>query len=123
MRWWEGRQGTNRVLIAAFGVLAATAIVVTGVFTRLLGGDSRQVVVNMEQGVTQQDRNTVREACGTLPGIAVIADRGDPAKQAVFPVRFNISGTTPAQESALYACLDRFPDLVRGPDPVSRLGD
>lgn len=122
MRWWQGRKGTNRVLIAAFGFLAITAIVMAGIFTRLLGGDSRQVVVNMQQGITEADRQTVKDACGGLPGISVIADRGRADRQYAFPVRFRLTGSTPAQESALYACLDGFPQLVRGPDPVSREG-
>jgi len=120
MRWWQGRQGVNRVLIACFAFLAITAIVVAGVFSRLLAGDSRQVLVNMRQGITDADRQTVKDACGVLPGISVIADRGDPAKQAVFPVRFRLSGSSPAEESALYACLNGFPQLVRGFDPPTR---
>lgn len=123
MRWWEGRKGTNRIIITAFGVLAATAIVVTGIFTRLVPGDSRQVLINVNQGITDADRTTVKQACGHLPGISVIADRGNPARQFAFPIRFRLTGSTPAQESALYACVNTFPQFVKGIDPVTREGE
>jgi hypothetical protein len=113
-RWWQGRKGRNRVLIAVFAALALATMLTAGISNKLLGGDQRQIVATMAPNVTDADRATVKQACGGLPGVTVVADRGAQRRQAAFPVRFGISGSTPAQESALYACLDRFPTLVRG---------
>ena len=49
-----------------------------------------------------------------LPGITVVADQGARERQYRFPVRFRISDSTPAEEAALNACIDRYPQLVRG---------
>jgi hypothetical protein len=104
------------VLITLFGVLAATSIVVTGVFDKLLAGDPRVLVVTMKQEVGQPARELLKRECGSLPGIHVVADKGnpDPAIQGRFPVRFSLADTTPAQEAALEECIDRHRDLVRG---------
>lgn len=104
----------NRALLIGFGVLGLIGILLPAVFNHLLAGDTRQLVVTMQQGVTQQDRVDLKEACGGLPGIRVVADRGAPSAQYRFPVRFDIGGTTPAQEAALEACITRYPELVRG---------
>ncbi|MCW2620673.1 MAG: hypothetical protein JWL64_275 [Frankiales bacterium] len=113
-RWWQGRKGRNRVLIVAFAALALATMLTAGISNKLLGGDKRQVVATMAQGVSDADRTTVKQACGGLPGVTVVADKGAQRRQAAFPVRFGIAGSTPAQESALYACLDRYRPLVRG---------
>jgi hypothetical protein len=107
---------TNTLLISAFGVLAAGSIVVTGVFDKLLAGDPRVLVVTMNQDAGQSARELLKRDCGSLPGIGVVADKGnpDPAIQGRFPVRFALGGTTPAQEAALEACIDRHRSLVRG---------
>lgn len=99
-----------------FAVLAVTSIVVTGVFDKLLAGDPRVLVVTMEQNAGQSARELLKSDCGSLPGISVVADKGDrdPAIQGRFPVRFNLAGTTPAQEAALEACIDKHRDIVRG---------
>jgi hypothetical protein len=104
------------VLITLFGLLAATSIVVTGVFDKLLAGDPRVLVVTMKQEVGQPARELLKRECGSLPGIHVVADKGnpDPAVQGRFPVRFSLAGSTPAQEAALEACIDRHRELVRG---------
>ena len=107
---------TNTVLITLFGVLAATSIVVTGVFDKLLAGDPRVLVVTMKMDAGQAERDLLKRECGSLPGISVVPDKGnrDPKIQGRFPVRFSLAGTTPAQEAALETCIDRHRDLVRG---------
>lgn len=120
MRWWEGRQGTNRILIGCFAFLAFTAIVVVGVFTRLLSGESRAVSVTMRPGITDAQRQTVKDVCGGLPGISVIAEGGDQSMQSRVPVRFRLASSDVQQESAFYACLNDFPTIVQGFDPPTR---
>jgi hypothetical protein len=46
--------------------------------------------------------------------VSVVPDRGAAEAQYRFPVRFDIAGSTPAQEAALTACVGRYPQLVRG---------
>lgn len=107
---------TTTLLIALFGVLMTSAIVVTGVFNHLLAGDPRVLVVTMKQDVGQAGRELLKQDCGGLPGVTVVADQGnpDPRIQGRFPVRFKIAGATPAEEAALEACIDRHSTLVRG---------
>lgn len=107
---------TTTVLIAVFGVLMASAIVVTGVFNHLLAGDPRVLVVTMKQGAGQPAREILKRDCGSLPGVSVVPDQGNPNPdvQGRFPVRFTIAGTTPAQEAALETCIDQHASLVRG---------
>lgn len=110
----DSRSRRNRLLITGFGVLALIGVLLPGVFNYLLGGDRRVLVVTMEQYVSDADRDRVRQECGELPGVSVVADQGAREKQYRFPVRFRISDTTQEQEAALNGCIDRFPDLVRG---------
>lgn len=110
----DSRSRRNRLLIAGFGVLALIGVLLPGVFNYLLGGDRRVLVVTMQQGVANADRDRVRSECGGLPGISVVEDRGAADKQFRLTVRFRISDTTQQQEAALSGCLDRFPDLVQG---------
>ena len=107
---------TNTVLIAGFGVLMASSIVITGVFNHLLAGDPRVLVVTMQQNVGEDARELLKRDCGSLPGVSVVADAGnpDPAIQGRFPVRFKIGKTTPRQEAALEECVNRHASLVRG---------
>jgi hypothetical protein len=107
---------TNTVLITLFGLLAAGSIVVTGVFDKLLAGDPRVLVVTMAQDAGESGRETLKRDCGSLPGITVVADKGDrdPSIQGRFPVRFSLANTTPRQEAALEVCIDKHHDLVRG---------
>jgi hypothetical protein len=107
---------TNRLLIILFGVLMVSSIVVTGVFNHLLAGDPRVLVVTMAQEAGQPQRELLKQDCGGLPGISVVADQGnpDPRIQGRFPVRFKLAGATPAQEAALEACINRHSDIVRG---------
>ena len=103
-------------MLALFGVLAAGSIVITGVFDKLLAGDPRVLVVTMTQDARQADRELLKHDCGSLPGVSVVADKGnpDPAIQGRFPVRFKIGNTTPRQEAALEECIDKHRDIVRG---------
>jgi hypothetical protein len=70
----------------------------------------------MKQDAGESSRDVLKRDCGSLPGISVVADKGnpDPAIQGRFPVRFSLANTTPAQEAALESCIDRHRDLVRG---------
>ncbi len=107
---------TNTVLIALFGVLMVGSMIVTGVFNHLLAGDPRVLVVTMKQNSGQPARDLLKRDCGSLPGVSVVADQGnpDPAVQGRFPVRFRLSGATPAQEAALETCIDQHRSIVRG---------
>ena len=107
---------TYRVLITLFAVLATTSIVVAGVFTKLLAGDPRVLVVTMQQDAGQVGRELLKRECGSLPGVSVVPDKGDQRSsvQGRFPVRFKIGGATPQQEAALESCIDRHSSLVRG---------
>ena len=107
---------TNTILISCFAVLALAAMLVTGVFNYLLAGDPRVLVVTMRQDIGQQAREQLKRDCGSLPGISVVPDQGnpDPEVQGRFPVRFSISGTTPQQEAALETCINNHSDTVRG---------
>lgn len=103
----------NRILLIAFGVLMATGSLI-GAVAALVGGDTRELVVTMQQGITQADRQTLKDDCGALPGISVVPDQGAADKQYRFPVRFQIGNTTTSQEAALEACINDHHNLVRG---------
>ena len=107
---------TNTILIATFAALALAAMLVTGIFNYLLAGDPRVLVVTMSQDADQADRVQLKEDCGSLPGVSVVADQGnpDPHIQGRFPVRFKIGDTTPAQEAALEKCITQHGEKVRG---------
>ena len=107
---------TNTVLIALFGSLCLAAMLVTGVFNYLLAGDPRVLVVTMKQDAGQAGREQLKRDCGSLPGVVVVADRGDPNPQIQgrFPVRFKLAGMTPQQEAALEKCVSDHSSIVRG---------
>jgi len=107
------RSRGNRVLLVCFGLLALAGILI-GAFTQYAEGDRRVKVVTLKQGVTQADRVTLKQACGSLSGVSVVADQGAADKQYRLPVRFDIAGTTAAQEAALDACIERYSSIVRG---------
>ena len=92
------------------------SIVMAGVFAYFVEGRDRVLVVTMKQGVTQADRDQLRADCGGLPGVEVVADRGnpDPEIQRRFPVRFVITAANPRQEAALEACVEARTETVRG---------
>ncbi|GAC1610067.1 MAG: hypothetical protein NVS3B26_14810 [Mycobacteriales bacterium] len=107
---------TNSVLITLFGVLVVASMVITGIFNHLLAGDPRVLVVTMTQDAGQPDRELLKRDCGTLAGVTVVADQGNPSAsvQGRFPVRFGLAGATPQQEAALETCIDRHRSIVRG---------
>ena len=113
--WWRDARRRNRVAIVVFAGLALLGILYPAVTNYLLGGDRRVVVVTLEQGSDQADRERVKQECGSLPGVTVVEDRGDPDPrvQGRFPVRFGISGATARQEAALESCVNGL-DVVRG---------
>ena len=107
---------TNTILISMFAGLSLAAMLVTGVFNYLLAGDPRVLVVTMTQDADQADRVQLKDDCGSLPGVSVVADKGNksPKVQGRFPVRFKSGDTTPAQEAALEKCINEHASTVRG---------
>ena len=105
--WWQDPARRNRAALWVFGALALTSMLFAG-FTVLSRGDVRVMVVTLENGAGQPAREGLKQTCGGLPGISVVADRGnaDPRVQGRVPVRFGIGGTTDRQESALIRCLN-----------------
>ena len=114
MTWWRDPQGRTRALLVGFGVLALIGVLLPAVFNYLLAGDRRQLVVTLERGVTNEDRDLLKRACGGLPGVEVVQDKGRPEMQYRFPVRFRINDSTHAQEAELERCLNGYPHLVLG---------
>jgi hypothetical protein len=105
----------NRVALIAFAVVAGGSMLYAAVVTQLLPGDNRVLIVTMAQDADQSDRERLKAACGGLPSVTVVADRGnpDPAIQGRFPVRFSIRGASVSQEAALTACVNEQ-EGVRG---------
>lgn len=101
--------------LVAFLSLALLGILYPAVTNHLLGGDRRVLVVTMAQDAGQEERDGLKRACGSLPSVRVVEDRGDPDPriQGRFAVRFAIAGATVAQEAALTACINEQPG-VRG---------
>lgn len=99
----------------AFAAVAGGSMLYAAVVTQLLPGDNRVLVVTMAQDADQSDREALKDACGSLPSVTVVADRGnpDPRVQGRFPVRFRISGASVSQEAALTECVNAQPG-VRG---------
>lgn len=106
--WWQDARSRNRVALIAFGSLVLTSMLFVAFSNYLFAGDQRLMVVTLENGAGQDKREGLKQACGSLPGISVIPDRGnpDPRVQGRFPVRFRIADTTQAQEAALIRCLN-----------------
>ena len=108
----------NRIVLIVFAALGAGGIVLGAVFA-FLAGDTRVLVVTLEPGAGQPVREQLRAACGSLPGIGVVADRGnpDPSVQGRFPVRFSLAGASASQEAALQWCLSPFDRQIKGSLP------
>lgn len=104
-----------KVLIAVGGVIMLLGMLVTAVFNYLLGGPQKVLVVSLKPEAGQAQRELLKADCGRLPGIVVVADKGnrDPHVQGRFPVRFDIGDATVQQEAALESCVNRH-DFVRG---------
>jgi hypothetical protein len=113
----EGRDLSRRakILIGAGGAIVLFGMLVAG-FNILLGPTKLVEVVTMTQDATQADRVALKEACGSLPGITVVADQGnpDPEIQGRFPVRFDLAHATTGQRIALETCINQHRDKVRG---------
>ena len=105
--WWRDGRKRNLTALSFFGALVLTSMLFVG-FTILSRGDVRVMVVTLENDAGQAAREGLKQACGSLPGISVVEDRGnpDPRIQGRFPVSFGIVGTTDRQESALIRCLN-----------------
>lgn len=105
--WWRDAKQRNRAALYVFGSLVLTSMLFVA-FTILSRGDVRVMVVTLENDAGQAAREGLKAACGDLPGITVVEDRGnpDPRIQGRFPVRFAIGGTTDREESALIRCLN-----------------
>lgn len=117
--WYRDRRRRDRVTVYGFAVLGIGGILLAGSL-KLARGDERVVVVTLQRdpsvSVAQlaAERQELKDDCGDLPGIALVADQGDPRVQGRFPVRFDIRGTTNPQRAALEACLAEHGDVVRG---------
>lgn len=106
--WWRDAGKRNRAAVITFAALALTSMLFVAFSNYLFAGDQRVMVVQMEMDAGQDNREGLKQACGSLPGISVVADQGnpDPAVQGRFPVRFDIADTTTQQEAALLNCLN-----------------
>lgn len=106
--WWRDATRRNRAVLVAFATLALGGILFPAFSNYLFAGDQRVLVVSLEENAGQERREGLKAACGSLPGISVVADRGnpDPRIQGRFPVRFGIADTTTQQEAALIKCLN-----------------
>lgn len=113
--WWRDSRRRNRVAVVAFAIMALGSILFAAVATQLLAGDRRVLVVTMAQDAGQAERDALKRACGALPSVTVVADRGDPDPrlQGRFAVRFSIAGASLSEEAALTDCVNRQPG-VRG---------
>lgn len=115
MPWWRDAQQRNRVVLITFATLALGGILFPAFTNYLFAGDKRVVVVTMAQDADQSDRESLKAACGSLPGVRVVADRGnpDPKIQGKFAVRFDVADITAPRYAALTSCISKQPG-VRG---------
>ena len=100
-----------------FATLALAAILYPAFTNYLFAGDRRVLVVTTAQDAGQEARQTLKDTCGSLSGISLVANQGnpDPRIQGRFPVRFDIGGTTFSQQTALEKCIsDNSARGVRG---------
>jgi len=106
----------TKVLLVIGGVLMFGSILITGIFGFLLAPPNKVLVVTMETTAGEQGREQLKADCGRLPGVKVVADKGNPNPeiQGRFPVRFDIGRATSQEEAALEACINRHDKLVRG---------
>jgi hypothetical protein len=107
--WWRDARQRNRAALVTFAVLALGGILFPAFSKYLFAGDRRVLVVTLEQDAGQDRREGLKAACGTLPGVSVVPDRGnpDPRIQGRFPVRFDIGDITTQRQAALLLCLNQ----------------
>ena len=112
--WWQDAKQRNRALLIGFATLGLLGILYPAFTNYLFAGDQRVVRVTMVQDSGQAARDALKQACGDLPGVSVVPDRGDPDPriQGRFPVRFDVADTTPAQYAALAGCIDQQDDVL-----------
>ena len=114
----EGRPMSTRtkVLLVIGGLILLFSMLVTAVFGFLLAPAKKVLVVTMEQDAGQAAREQLKQDCGGLPGVMLVADKGnpDPHIQGRFPVRFDIGEATAQEEAALEACVNQHDRTVRG---------
>lgn len=113
--WWRDARRRARVAVGVFAALALGGILFPAFTNYLFAGDQRVLVVTMAPDAGQPAREALKRACGSLPGVTVVADRGnpDPRIQGRFPVRFDIADITDRQYAALTSCINDQPG-VRG---------
>jgi hypothetical protein len=113
--WWRDRRARNRAAVGVFAALALTGMLFVAFTNYLFAGDRRVLIVTMAQDAVQADRESLKQACGDLPSVTVVADRGnpDPRLQGRFAVRFGIEGATDPELAALQTCINGQPG-VRG---------
>ena len=102
-------------LLAVGGTLLLLSMLVTGVFGFLLAPPNKVLVVTLTAESGEAQREELKADCGGLPGVKVVADKGNPSPeiQGRFPVRFDIGEATVQEESALETCINRHA-YVRG---------
>lgn len=107
--WWRDARLRTRAVVGVFAVLALGGILFPAFTNYLFAGDQRVLVVTMTQDAGQPAREALKQACGDLPGVRVVADRGnpDPRVQGRFPVRFDIADITDRELGALTSCINR----------------
>src|SRR5688500_9403729 len=76
--WWRDKRQGDGALLIAFAALALTGILFVAFTNYLFAGDQRVVRVTMEQNAGQPAREALKQACGDLPGVTPVPDRGDP---------------------------------------------
>lgn len=106
---WRDPSRRNRLVLIVFAVIMIGGMLYTGFTSYLFAGDQRVLVVTLANNAGQDKREGLKAACGTMPGVSVVADRGnpDPAVQGRFPVRFDIAGIDSLQYADLIRCLDQ----------------
>ena len=112
--WWRDKRQRDRALLIAFAALALTGMLFVAFTNYLFAGDQRVVRVTMVQDAGQPAREALREACGGLPGVTPVPDRGDPDPrvQGRFPVRFDVSDITQPQYAALAGCINEQDEVL-----------
>lgn len=113
--WWRDARRRTRAVVGVFAALALVGILYPAFTNYLFAGDKRVVVVTMDQSVGQEQRDGLKRACGSLPGVRLVEDRGnpDPRVQGRFPVRFDVKDITASQYAALTSCINEQ-EGVRG---------